>query len=215
MKVIQQQRAGTQEIKVRAPGGQNRMVTAFCVTERLSDTTGQWKSHTTIDCNHLNGRATRAYSCTRSNYATNSDTCKANGYVRAPFRSNNHYRQVIAHMGYTNSHYYHRNAIHGVYSWINRAYSHWYWWWRSGGWPMKSYGGGNRGGFRSWWRSIDNGPWWMTNSHNRNEPNGDYTRNANLRSSWGWIQTWGYSYFQDNWANAWTGNEYTCGHAYY
>jgi hypothetical protein len=214
MGVIPSGRADTREITVRAPGGQNRMVTAFCVTERLSDTTGQWKSHTTIDCNHLNGRNTRSYSCRHTNYATNYDTCKEHGYLRAPFRSNNHYMKVISHMGYTNSHYYHHRTIHGVYSWRNWAYSHWYWWWRGGGWPMKSYGGGNRGGFRSWWRSIDNGPWWMANGH-KGEPNGDYYANANLRTSWGYIQTWGYSYFNDQRNYKWTGGDYTCGRAYY
>jgi hypothetical protein len=208
------QGSSTATITVRAPSGQTRLVDAFCVTEYLPGR--GWKSHTSISCNALNGKVTRSYNCRHRNYATQSDTCTENGYVRAPFRSQNHYKKVLGHMGWNNFHHYHKRTIHGVYSWRNRAYSHRFWWRRGGGWPMKSYGNsGNQGGFRSWWRSIDNGPWWMTNKHNRNEPNGQYTRNANLRTSWGGVQSWGYSRFSDYWNRGWTGGDYTCGHKYY
>jgi hypothetical protein len=215
LKLIKQG-SGNSQITVRAPSGQNRMVNAFCVTEYLRETTRKTRTHTTISCNALMGLAEASYKCRHVNYATSYDTCKEHGYVRAPFRSRNHYMQVNRHMGYQKFHRYHFLTIHGVYSWRYWSYSNRYWWHRGRqGYPMKSYGTGNRGGYGSWWRSIDNGPWWMTNNHNNGEPNGDYYANANLRTSWGYIQTWGYSHFNDHRNYGWTGGDYTCGHSYY
>lgn len=140
--------------------------------------------YTHIKCTSFSG------SCKRNHRATDSNTCKDNGYHLTPYRSKNHYMKLTSKYGRSRTWF----KVSNVYRPSGGCGS-------CTGSPMRSGGAATNSG----WRTFDGGAWWLRDSR-YSEPNGDYHGNC-------WLEQYDWNpnnvRFNDGNCQYWT-NRYIC-----